>query len=122
MPFSNLGGIVRVLVTLLRRPEMKIQRRFVLITGIVLAIFFVWAVWFLFQQPTPSAEEDAAITIFLVAGVLITVLLIIAVIIRKKTVVKRGTDEALSISGKGEYKREMAEGEPEKQGMNSGII
>ena len=107
MPIFN-GWIIRAVVLRLRQPDMKVQRRFALILGIALAAFLVGALIYLFQQQTSGDENSAAIIIFAAMGVLITIMMIIAYIIRRKTGADQnpwGTKEALGMIERDDQRR-----------------
>ena len=64
---------------------MRVQRRFVLITSLVLAVFLVGAFFYIFRQPTEDALEMAALKTFAALGLLIVIFICLAIFIRKKT-------------------------------------
>lgn len=79
------GWLIRELITRLRQPGMKTARRFVLISGVALAIFLAGAVFYILRQPTEDALETAALKVFAAMGLLIFVLIGLAIFVRKRT-------------------------------------
>ena len=92
--------IIRALVVRLSRPDMKTQRRFVALVGLVLALFLVGACVYLFRQPDDDALEAAALKVFAAAGALIAVLVCLAVVVRRRTGARWTTEEALEMAGR----------------------
>jgi uncharacterized membrane protein YozB (DUF420 family) len=78
---------------------MRAQRRFAAAAALALAIFVVGAVTYLFLQPTEDAMEGAAIVVFALMGLLITVVILAAVAVRKTTGARWPEEEVLRKAG-----------------------
>ena len=98
MPIAN-GWIIRALAVRLSRPDMKTQRRFVALVGLLLALFVAAAVVYLFRQPDDDALEAAALKVFAAMGVLIAAIISLAVVVRRRTGARWTTEEALEMAG-----------------------
>lgn len=98
VPIFN-GWLIRALAVRLRKREMRTQRRFLALTCGVLGLFLAWALWYLAQQPSIRAREQAALVAFAaLAGVMVG-LIGLAVVVRKRTGTVWTTEEALRDAG-----------------------
>jgi hypothetical protein len=77
---------------------MRPQRRFLLVVGILMALFVVGALVYLFRQPTDDAMEQAALKVFALMGIFIAILIAAAVIVRKRTGATWSQEEALRMA------------------------
>lgn len=98
MPLFN-GWLLRALFVRLRRPEMRMQRRYLALTVLLLVLFLAWAVWYLVQQPTTGDQERAALVVFAAAGGLGAMLMALAVWVRWRTRARWTLEEALRDAG-----------------------
>jgi hypothetical protein len=91
--------VVRALIVRLREPGMRLQKRFLALLGLVFVLFLIAALVHLFKQPNDTAMERAALELLAATGVLITVAIACAIIIRKKTGSCWSDEEALKAAG-----------------------
>jgi hypothetical protein len=97
MPIYN-GWIIRALAVRLRQPGMWLQRRFMVVVSLLMALFVIGAAIYLFRQPTEDAMEQAALKVFAVMGIFIAILIAAAVVVRKRTNAGWSQEEALRMA------------------------
>jgi hypothetical protein len=69
------------------------------VVSILLALFVIWALIYLFRQPTNDAMEQAALKVFALMGIFIAILIVAAVVVRKRTSATWSQEEALRMAG-----------------------
>jgi cytochrome bd-type quinol oxidase subunit 2 len=94
MPIFN-GWIIRALAVRLRQPGMRLQRRLMVAVSFLMALFLIWALIYIFRQPTEDAMEWAALRVFAVLGIFIAILIAAAVVVRTRTSASWSQEEAL---------------------------
>ena len=84
MPIFD-GWIIRAVADRLRQPEMRTQRRFMIMFTVLMVLVVLGSLYYLYIQTTEDAIDQAAVHVLIAMGVMIAILIIGAIVIRKRT-------------------------------------
>ena len=77
--------------------------------SLLLTFFLVGAAIYLFRQPTEDAMGRAALKVFAVLGILIAILIVAAVVVRKRTNASWSQEDALKMTGERRERQQQPE-------------